>query len=263
MREVYLAGGLEVVRCFQKLPLFDLVNQSRLLAEKNAPLDTFKGGFGHLPFDDALYLLNDCVLVRVADLESIHPSFKPMFPPNSENFISMTVIIYSNTNKLVKLRFVIDSDSGSMLKEDSNLRLMFDGGGEDKDEENNTMLDMARLLNCLIKRLSESSEHLVVVTPDVIPTRKQQKTSRLKPWLREDLPRVIMLDLKKAKQYGHRGPGTPTGIELTPHQRRGHWRTLRHERFGDNRGKRRWMKPVWVGDREWVSNGNHYKVVGA
>ena len=78
--------------------------------------------------------------------------------------------------------------------------------------------------------------------------------------MREDSPRVILLDpTKQYPQYGRQEPqGTHTAP--IPHHRRGHWRVLQAERYGENRGKRVWVKPSWIGEREWHYKGSTYRV---
>lgn len=107
--------------------------------------------------------------------------------------------------------------------------------------------------------LNECSDHPVEVI-DAPQSRLRKKINTKKPWLRDDLPRTIMLDLTSAKRYGHPNRGG-THASPHPHQRRGHFKTLRAERFGENRGKRIWTRPAWVGDREWIYNGATYKVL--
>jgi len=47
------------------------------------------------------------------------------------------------------------------------------------------------------------------------------------------------------------------------HDRRGHWRTYRHERFRFARGSRRWVKQTWCGPKEWLDAGGRqiYKIL--
>lgn len=45
--------------------------------------------------------------------------------------------------------------------------------------------------------------------------------------------------------------------------RRGHWRTYKHERFTYARGSRRWVKQTWCGPKEWMDAGGKqiYKIL--
>jgi hypothetical protein len=92
------------------------------------------------------------------------------------------------------------------------------------------------------------------------PSKQECKTARLKPWLREDLPRFVILrpgELRPLK-------GAPLGGSHSsplPHRRRGHWALLSAERYVNKRGQRVWVRPAWIGDREWVLDGRQYKVV--
>jgi hypothetical protein len=44
-------------------------------------------------------------------------------------------------------------------------------------------------------------------------------------------------------------------IERIAHDRRGHWRNYRHERYRFARGKWQWIKATWIGPKEWRSAG--------
>lgn len=88
--------------------------------------------------------------------------------------------------------------------------------------------------------------------------RKLAKTNNTKPWLNPRAPRVIMLN--PTKRYPEHGRGGSHASPM-PHQRRGHWRTLQAERYGDRRGQRVWVKPAWIGPLEWAYKGNVYRVI--
>lgn len=47
------------------------------------------------------------------------------------------------------------------------------------------------------------------------------------------------------------------------HNRRGHWRTYRHERYRYALGSRRWVKAAWCGPKEWRDEGGRqiYKIL--
>lgn len=46
-----------------------------------------------------------------------------------------------------------------------------------------------------------------------------------------------------------------------PHERRGHWRLLKAERFTKKRGQRVWVSPCWVGPSQSVRGNRRYRVV--
>lgn len=115
----------------------------------------------------------------------------------------------------------------------------------------------------LLDLLSRCDQHQVLVTPSV-PESSDRKTAALKPWLRLDAPRIILLDPTTARQYGHGLSRGGTHASPRIHQRRGHWHTLRAERFkhnDDGTPRRAWVKPTWVGEREWEYQGNTYRVL--
>lgn len=105
-----------------------------------------------------------------------------------------------------------------------------------------------------------SGAYVVEVSPKET-TAKQRKTAEKKPWLAAPKRHLILMDKPTAKANGHAG-----GSHASPcrHQRRGHWNTLRHEKFRRNEDgshRRVWVKPAWVGEREWEHQGNIYRVV--
>ncbi|MBV9279331.1 MAG: hypothetical protein JOZ41_04550 [Chloroflexi bacterium] len=124
------------------------------------------------------------------------------------------------------------------------------------------LLTLAYLLQC--------EEHVVAVRP---VERKGEKVRPAgkdpKPWTRS-LPHLILLDPLRAREYGQPGGAgerdeTPGGhTSPRPHGRRGHWRMLRAERFRrDEAGqvRRVFVRPAWIGPREWLSEGQRYQVI--
>lgn len=115
--------------------------------------------------------------------------------------------------------------------------------------------------------IENAGAHPVEISPPPQPSGRSRKRQRMQrrwqrePWLREDLKTVIWIDFAQAKtRYGYRGG---SHVSPRPHQRRGHWRTYRAEKWGVRRGTRQWVRPTWVGDPEWVHHGRHYKVITA
>lgn len=64
-------------------------------------------------------------------------------------------------------------------------------------------------------------------------------------------------EIKKRYLYDEHDP---TGIVVTPHERRGHFRKLTSEKFVAKRGQVLWIKPCWVGKTEGVRGKNKYVV---
>ncbi len=93
-------------------------------------------------------------------------------------------------------------------------------------------------------------------------SERSRRTARLKPWLDERLPQVILIDPDRVGDFRTAGGGTGGAhASPCPHQRRGHWKTLSAERFKAARGRRLWIKPLWVGDRVWERDGQVYRVL--
>jgi hypothetical protein len=118
-----------------------------------------------------------------------------------------------------------------------------------------------------VHHVQNTDAHPVSVTPQLPDMnekkrRKAAKTRKNCPWLDPTAPRVIMLNpAKHYPAHGRTGErSAPTGAKVRPHQRRGHWRTLRDDRYGERKGQKIWIKPAWIGDREWAYKGNIYRV---
>lgn len=91
--------------------------------------------------------------------------------------------------------------------------------------------------------------------------RKICKNVSKKPWLREDLPSIILIDPNDTKSYGRKDSQGGTHASPRPHQRRGHFRKLISEKFKFKKDQIIKVKSCWVGDSEWVYNGSTYKVL--
>jgi hypothetical protein len=113
----------------------------------------------------------------------------------------------------------------------------------------------------IINAIDHSSKHVVEVMQLAADGKPMRARHTTKPWTREDPRNVILIDPSEAKKYGHRIDRCGTHASPIPHTRRGHYATLRADRFGVNKGKRIWRKPAWVGDTEWIFEGRQYKVI--
>jgi len=85
---------------------------------------------------------------------------------------------------------------------------------------------------------------------------KEVKSERLKPWTVDRRQTYILIDPARSGEYGHPSGGRPeatgTHVSPVPHSRRGHWRTLSD--------RRTWVRPTWVGAKEWQSEGRTYRL---
>jgi hypothetical protein len=96
------------------------------------------------------------------------------------------------------------------------------------------LLNEPRSSNLPITR-STDKPHFIVLTPHQIRTRFMSLS---------DTPSSEDDDTK----------------HVTPHERRGHYRTLRSERYKAARGRTIWIDPVWVGPTEAIKGKNRYLV---
>jgi hypothetical protein len=91
--------------------------------------------------------------------------------------------------------------------------------------------------------------------------RRMCKNVNKKPWLRDDLPSIILIDPNDTKSYGRKESQGGTHASPRPHQRRGHFRRLRSDKYKLKKDTVVKVRSCWVGDPEWVHNGSIYKVV--
>ncbi len=111
-----------------------------------------------------------------------------------------------------------------------------------------------------IAYMQYADEYLVKVTPRPKSDKTPKDLPKNKPWLKQDLPHWIMIDPGRINEYRPATPGDGSHASPRPHERRGHWRELRSDRYVNMRGKKVFIKPQWIGETEWEGDGNHYKV---
>jgi hypothetical protein len=111
--------------------------------------------------------------------------------------------------------------------------------------------------------LAQTAERTVEVTNAAPRSPKDSKTGKKKPWLRDDVPYIVMLDPTRAETVGWRprvAPGEAHRKSPKPHDRRGHRRTYRAIP-GVREEKTIWVRPAWIGPTDWEHQGRIYKVV--
>lgn len=103
-----------------------------------------------------------------------------------------------------------------------------------------------------------------VVAPHAQSSLKRPaKTARTKPWLSRD-KRIIFMEPGTKRIYEGGRVSNGTHATPLPHHRRGHWKTLRAERYHraeDGSPRKVWTKPAWVGPMDWIDNGSEYRVL--
>lgn len=129
-----------------------------------------------------------------------------------------------------------------------------------------TRFGLATILNCVMFRdfNNQRDRYLVKVEPTDKP-KKPKGLSTPRTQLVEAIgPRIIYL--AKLPSVGDSENGGNGGVrEMTPHQRRGYWITLKAERFKYHpkymveNGVYR--KPAWVGPKEAIVEGNIYTIL--
>jgi len=94
-------------------------------------------------------------------------------------------------------------------------------------------------------------------------SNSEKKRRKKKPWVLRNAPRLIYLNsIQEVENKEHQGG---THASPTPHQRRGCWKTLRHEKFKNHpmyqveNGV--YTRPCIVGNTDEVINGNRYTII--
>lgn len=258
MKHIYRTHGLKEVMNWQRQPFIDTSeNQPSILDMKTVKL---QGAFDLLPWTEFVCFTTDGVRWFAYHLIALHPKHrKEAMNECSGDIIAITSIsndVITGIGRPIYVAGAFDNLSGKTTLPE------FPG---DDDARQNMMyaFDMViRVVALDIKYITQSPKHLVEIRPIINGVqRRAAKTARKKPWLRDDLPTTILLDPTEAKEYGHRIDRGGTHASPIPHQRRGHWRQLRSDRYKEKKAV--WVKGSWIGDTEWTYNGREYRVVEA
>ncbi len=104
--------------------------------------------------------------------------------------------------------------------------------------------------------------HIIIEeTPQLTTKEQRQRDKAKKPisaFIRK--PRVRVVTLEQLKIMRHAG-GAGTHASPIPHQRIGHWRTLKSEKFINKRFQRIWINDMQVGDLSWSDERTTYRVI--
>lgn len=272
VKEVYARSGLAAVRNWHRDPCIELPSIF------NAPVDTevLKTEPEDIPllFPSAVYATGDRAvafrvvtgpaevitanivgILRGMDAEAEVAWFERVTAAEEESGVGgirlVDFFILSPTNEVENVAFLTAPGRRAIIGS------KIPAGHTEESTANASQY----LIDASLMNLTRYPDHHLVEVRKRRPKPMKASKQGKRPWLRDDLPHVILMDLAGAKRYGHRGEPEGTHASPIPHRRRGHWMTLRHERYGDNRGKRIWRRSAWIGDREWVFQGNTYRVM--
>lgn len=109
----------------------------------------------------------------------------------------------------------------------------------------------------VIGSINLPSKFVLEIKPTNSPRKKKSRIPRYseRPIYTTLTPNKIRQVLKTEKDVAH-AEGSPK----TPHDRRGHWRTLNSPKFKNKQGEIIWIDPVWIGRSEAVVGNKKYKV---
>lgn len=260
-KQLAMAASLERAREYMRKPLIDL----RYLDKPQNEIGPYRATWllGHLLFDDSIYLFNIFNDTEQIGMGVIDATFWHSIPPHvsARTWLNPLKgeIDFTGWIPIAQLRLNLDSElQVNTVWENTPVRM---NNPRSFDSINKSLVvEWLAALNELTK--VDSYPVRVEPGPNELPPkqrRKAAKTRKTKPWLDTRAPRVILLNPNK--RYPEHGRGGSHASPM-PHQRRGHWRTLQAERFGDRRGQRVWVKPAWIGPSEWSYAGNVYRVIG-
>ena len=122
---------------------------------------------------------------------------------------------------------------------------------------------MLQAVHTLYAYLCQSNERTVEVRPANPRTPAGSPKGKKRPWLRDDVPYIVLLDPARASRVGWQARKDSEGSNRkspAPHDRRGHSRLLKAIP-GVREAKRIWVRPAWIGPVDWEYKGRVYKVV--
>jgi hypothetical protein len=117
------------------------------------------------------------------------------------------------------------------------------------------------LIRC-ISWINQPDLYVVRVEPPVEP-KKKRKPQAKKMRRYSEREHFILLDKTQLTEAWHRTHQGGTHASPLPHLRRGHYKTLRAEKWKENRGKIIWVRATHVGGEvvEWRQGNTVYRVV--
>lgn len=111
-------------------------------------------------------------------------------------------------------------------------------------------------------RWINKADHYTVEVGSRPPGRKKNKNG---PKIRRmhERPRFIVMTKNEIAETWHRHHNGGERSSPMPHLRRGHYKTLRADRYGENKGKRIWVRATHVNGQcvEWRDGDVRYKVI--
>lgn len=172
-----------------------------------------------------------------------HPIYVSWIEQEQDRFLCLQGLIYSSTKYCVRMGATkIRFDWKKMVRES----LPIDG------EE--PIIPLA----CVFISLSTHPANSVVQR---FPKEKKNDVN----WV-ASRSHYLIIDNDESKTISHSGISRSLDGMITRamHARRAHFRTLRHEKFKANIGKRIWVHSCWVGPKEWEgTDAKIYRVVAS
>lgn len=228
---------------------------------------TISSALDNMLWDDVILFVLDMAEPKVFDRMWMRIRSYPKFIEEMEVSSPWLAQIYRPFRERMERKVMVEVWTDGPLGKQPGFEwyyLMLDkddpAGGHDIQNRDKVFRIIHSFALVSLSYLSQSCEHAVEVVSNAPRTTRTSKTGKLKPWLRDDLPRIILVDPLQARKHGC----IPTAEQASeaakrksprPHQRRGHWRRLAE-------GARRiFIRPAWIGPVKWEYQNQTYRVI--
>jgi hypothetical protein len=239
-----------LVKTWQKLPLFQFINGETNMdvwdCEINIPDGMTESEFGiqairnaldNLPFDHFAFYAFDYALVQ-----------KNWFIAEKRNDEQIVVTPFRK-----RLRCPVEQLA--------NIDFIRKGAGYVSNKPDSPTFQIGHNFSCCAAYLQQTAKRSVEIRTENPRVLGSSKTGKKKPWRRDDLPYIILVDPTEAHRYGHKdGQSDQDRKSPKPHARRGHWRRYKATEKRESELVV-FIRPMWIGPGEWTNEGKVYRIV--
>ncbi len=127
-----------------------------------------------------------------------------------------------------------------------------------EEEQNESRKSVAYQVYCIVRTFAVDAMSDIVHTAQVVPNRPGKSVE----WIKARTHYTLIhhghpANTKNLSEGSHVAVDRKEQLTRMAHNRRAHYKTLKHERFRYARGKRIFVKASWVGPKEWKDEGGH------
>jgi hypothetical protein len=134
-------------------------------------------------------------------------------------------------------------------------------GGDFCVDRENRLLYHIKLIAKTLDYINQPQHYIIKETPKLTPREQRLLQKNITPQFSKK-PRHIVLDHSQVKVLidSSKSNGSPQLRTVMPHERRGHWRQLRHERFKEKKAV--WVRPADINKgMQWSIDRHTYEVM--